>query len=271
MFTVSQSTVLLACALASNFLNVKAAFGSPTFAQCGGAGAAYTEWLPCTPPDVCIWYNDYYAQCLPPDYPTPTFITIKSTPALTTVRRTSTTSPITKPTTRAITRTFTWTTSKATATAKCTPATGGGVGLPITNAITATDLVGYLNQLTNGAAIISDNIWITRIGYTTAATGGPITFNCSPTLYLSVDELYSASYKPLVLTTTLHTDYWVVTPGSMTPGVGPITTSATSPYGVKSIFLACGSNRQLYLQTGNDTPPASWACQKTGLTMQTFY
>ncbi|KAG8949061.1 hypothetical protein FRC03_000459 [Tulasnella sp. 419] len=92
--------------------------------------------------------------------------------------------------------------------------------------------------------------------------------------YLTVDESSSASYKPLLWTSTATTNYWVVSNGAVrlaarAPQGGTLHTASTSPYGFRSDFIACGSDNRLYLQTGTDVPPKT-TCQTVSLSIEVY-
>ncbi|KAG8949062.1 hypothetical protein FRC03_000460 [Tulasnella sp. 419] len=135
-----------------------------------------------------------------------------------------------------------------------------------------------VGKLTSGAAALKTLGLGGGYEYTNSFTGSyfGVPQSCKPTLYLSVDEGYPHSYKPLVWTTEQHTSYWVIAGGSgwktkrqMLQG-GSLITTSSSPYGVVGTFLACGANKQLFLQTGTDTP-AGIPCTIEELVMEVYW
>ncbi|KAG8956092.1 hypothetical protein FRC03_010958 [Tulasnella sp. 419] len=112
--------------------------------------------------------------------------------------------------------------------------------------------------------------------YTQTATGSYFSASTrcplpAKTSYLTVDELYPASYKPLVWTSTKNTNYWALTNGAVVARRalgGTLYTVSSSPYGYRTTFLACGSDKRLYLQTGNDVPDAT--CQTVSLLIEVY-
>ncbi|KAG8956094.1 hypothetical protein FRC03_010960 [Tulasnella sp. 419] len=243
------------CLLLAQIANVKAAV--PLYGYCYGKG--YTGPGDCEPPNICLVWNDYDAQCMPPNYsgtPIPVSTYIPTT--MTTTRPASSTSAtkFTTSTSAGITRTFSWSPTGTSLLPPCTPTP---IYVISTAYIKASNSL-YISQLPGGAAGLSKSNSVGQIQYSTASTGSYIRTSCVSPLYLSVYELYpAASYKPLVWTSSLHTDYWVVP--------GKISTTSSSPYGSKSIFWACGVNQQLFLQTGPDAPLASMGCKSVTLNL----
>ncbi|KAG8913876.1 hypothetical protein FRC02_005265, partial [Tulasnella sp. 418] len=135
-----------------------------------------------------------------------------------------------------------------------------------------------VGKLTSGAAALTALGLGGDLQYTNSLAGSyfGITPKCKPTLYLSVDEGYPHSYKPLVWTTQLYTSYWYVSGGSgwktkrQIPQGGSLVTTSTSPYGVVGTFLSCGTNKQLFLQTGTDTP-AGISCDVIDLVVEVYW
>ncbi|KAG8956097.1 hypothetical protein FRC03_010963 [Tulasnella sp. 419] len=188
-----------------------------------------------------------YAQCLP-----------------TGVAGTYSTYPTTtKPLTSTLTRTFSWPASTAALpTQSCATQRNSYI-------ITRDDPSDFyfVTQLPNGVARLVNTRPAGDYTYRQLAT--TIATTCTPKRYLSVYELATTSYKPLVWTAEPHTDYWDVGVVGNLSGKLYISTSGASQYGFKWDFLACGPDKVLYLQTGTQVPPGV-TCISVHLNIEVF-
>ncbi|KAG8958471.1 hypothetical protein FRC03_009106 [Tulasnella sp. 419] len=251
MFQVSLIAIWV---VASYFSYVEATVD--LFGQCGGIG--YSGETGCTPPNICAYYSEEYSQCIPPNRTKPV---ITGGPV--------TVLPLTRST---ISRTIKPSVTKSIES--CSPISSGVVGF-MSNALVAAESSPslYLNkaQTNEGGAVLSSSRMSGIFEYTNETTGNFLRISC---LYLTVDELFPYSYKPLVWTTEVITKYWVVGgafPLAARARGGTLSTGTSSPYGVRASFLACGDKEvQVYLQTGRDIPPGV-TCKSIALTMEVYY
>ncbi|KAG8958469.1 hypothetical protein FRC03_009104 [Tulasnella sp. 419] len=119
--------------------------------------------------------------------------------------------------------------------------------LPDRNAqLTTEGILGtYEYQITQGLTYLRMKMWTTCGGHTR---------------WLSLRGSTSDPVVPVVFTSAAESTPWAVSPDLQ------ISTSASSPWGAHSTFLACGDKAQLYLQRGNATVPGV-QCVETSLTI----
>ncbi|KAG8957260.1 hypothetical protein FRC03_010307 [Tulasnella sp. 419] len=170
---------------------------------------------------------------------------------------------VTRTVSSSVTRTFTWPSVTKPVIPRCPQPTNSITRIIdsiVASAASGSPELGSVGGLVSGAArggTSTNSGFIPVFGtfsFVGSEPGSFILFDCTP-------KLYPASYKSLVWTPDPYTDYWIV---SLTR---PIATSSTSPFGARSTFLNCGTNQQIYLQTGTDVPPATMRCQNITLRM----
>ncbi|KAG8939164.1 hypothetical protein FRC03_006502, partial [Tulasnella sp. 419] len=123
-----------------------------------------------------------------------------------------------------------------------------------------------VNELPNSAAHLTTTGINGPYSYSAnSPTGSTVSVKindpCNPrTRYLSIDERFPYSYKPIIWTSQVQTKYWVLSPGTA------LYTAPSSPFGAIKWFLACGPEKQLYLLAGSDYPQ-DVECEETMLVL----